>query len=766
MTKSFTGVIVATLLLVPLLWLLLGAVWPGEAADQPYPRLQSEHWAFEKIQRPRIPPVRNSDWVRNPIDAFVLTHLEARRIEPSAAADKTTLLRRAYFNIIGLPPTPEEVEDFLNDGSEDAFEKVVDRLLESPHYGERWARHWLDLARYAESDGFNRDQMRPDAWRHREYLIKAFNEDKPYDRFVREQIAGDELWPDDPEARVATAFNRHYRDEYNAANLMQRRQEILNDITNTVGATFLGLTYECAACHDHKTDPILQADYYRMQAFFANVIPNDSIPLPDSEEVLERHRKQLADWEAKTDPIRREMAALENLGRVERQLYWIARYAPEAQKALFTSPAKRTPYQRVLYEQASIYMDPEHYLYQVSTQAVVRRMKPEDRKRWEQLNAQLEGYAELHPGDLPQGMGIRDAGREAPPTYILSGGSFHAPREEVQPGFLTLLDPYPAEVALPEGVESTGRRTSLANWLVDPENPLVSRVMVNRLWHYHFGRGIVETPSNFGVAGGAPSHPELLDWLASEFVAGGWSMKAMHRLILTSNVFRQSSLHREDVAEIDPDNRLLHRFPRHRLEAEAVRDVALAVSGMLDPKVGGPSVFPPLPRELEDRARAQWEALEDRQASNRRSVYTFVRRNMRYPMFATFDMPDTNESCARRETTTTPLQALTMLNSEVVLEWAQAFAGRVLETAGGDPEAQVRSAYRLAYSRTPEPKELAAALGFLERQAEIIARRAAAGEDLARPVGLADETISPVDVAALVDLCHMLLSSNEFVYRN
>ncbi|MGH9340833.1 MAG: DUF1549 and DUF1553 domain-containing protein [Acidobacteriota bacterium] len=760
MTRFWARVPVAAVFFVPL---LLGAASLGKAADdERFTRFQRQHWAFQEIKRSEIPAVGDSQWARNPIDAFVLARLEAEGIEPSPRADKITLIRRAYLDVIGLPPTLEEVEAFVNDESPDAFEEVIDRLLDSPHYGERWARHWLDLARYAESEGFNRDQTRPNAWRYREYVIDSFNQDKPYDRFVREQIAGDELWPDDPDARVATAFNRNYRDEYNAADLRQRRQEILHDITSTVGAVFMGLTYQCATCHDHKFDPILQADYYRLQAFFSNVIPNDDIIALSAPDVLQRHRQQMAEWEEKTAHIREPMAALEKAGRAERQLYWIGRYSPEVQKVLFTSPAKRTPYERTLYEQAKIYMNPEHYLYQVSMQEVVSRMEEEDEKRWEQLNAELEEYAHLHPGELPLGMGIKDAGREAPPTYILSGGSYQAPLEEVQPGFLTLLDPDPAQVIPPPGLESSGRRSALVNWLVDPKNPLTSRVMVNRLWHYHFGRGIVDTPSNFGLAGGQPSHPELLDWLATEFLRAGWSMKSIHRLILTSNVYQQSSLHREEPAKIDPENRLLWRFSRQRLQGEILRDAALAVSGLLNPQMGGPSVFPPLPAGLTVR---EWETSEDPRERNRRSIYTFIRRNVRYPFYATFDMPDTNDTCARRETTTTPLQALMMMNSEVVLEWAEAFAGRILLTAGSNPEKLVDTAYRLAYYRPPAPEELTTALNFLERQRELIVPRAAAGEDLAQPPQR-PYNVDSVDVAALVDLCHMILNSNEFVYLN
>ena len=746
-------------LLVPLVY---GAVSSKKPPDERFTSYQLKHWAFQKVQRPEVPEIRNAKWVRNPIDAFVLAKLEAKGLDPSPRADKITLVRRAYFDLIGLPPMPEEVDAFLADQSPNAFEKVVNRLLASAHYGERWARHWLDLARYADSEGFKTDQTRPNAWRYRDYVIKSFNSDKPYDRFVREQIAGDELWPDSPDARVGTAFNRHYPDEHNARNLMQRRQEILHDITGTVGSVFMGLTYGCARCHDHKFDPILQADYYRLQAFFANVRARDDIVLC-SEEAAERHGRQLAAWEEKTAHIRQEMAALEEPKRKEILDEFITKYPPEIQEVISIPAAERSPYQWLMYYKAKPYLDPNSYIYQAPTSSVVGKLNEEEKKRWQELKARLDEFSDLHPGELPIGIGIVDVSREAPKTHILSGGAYDASGEEVQPGFLTLFAPGPAKIVPAQGTESTGRRTALASWLVDPENPLPTRVMVNRIWHYHFGRGIVGTPSNFGLSGGLPSHPKLLGWLASEFVQNGWSVKDMHRLIMNSNTYQQASLYGESAAKVDSENKLIWHFPRQRLEGEIIRDAALAVSGLLNPKMGGPSVFPPLPPGMV--TRGGWKVTEDPAESNRRSIYVFVRRNTRYPMFQTFDMPDTHESCPRREITTSPLQALTMLNSEVVLEWAEGFAGRVLFSAGLDRDAQIEKVYRLAYSRRPTSAEKESALSFFQRHHGIIAERAAAGEELALPL-MRPYNVDPVEAAALVDFCHMIINSNEFVYRN
>ncbi len=724
-------------------------------SGDPFTPEQRKYWALQKIIRPKPPVVRNTNWVRNPIDAFVLAELEAKGLSPAPAADKITLLRRATFDLTGLPPTPEQVNAFLADRSPKAFEKVVDRLLASPHYGERWGRHWLDLARYAESEGFKSDETRPNAWRYRDYVIQAFNSDKPYDRFLREQIAGDELWPDDPEARVGTAFNRHYPDESNARNLMQRRQEILNDVTDTVGSVFTGLTFGCARCHDHKFDPILHADYYRLQAFFANMRAADEIVLAPPQ-LVQENRQQMAVWEEKTRDLREQIKALLEPRRKEIVAELFAKYPPEIQAAITKAPSERTPIEWQMYYKAKPYLNPDD-------EEVARGLRGEAKKRWEALQAELDKFAALHPGDLPIGIGIVDTGREAPKTHILSVGVYDAPQQEVQPGFLSILDPNPAKIEPAKGLESTGRRAALANWLADPENPLTSRVMVNRIWHYHFGQGMVATPSDFGLMGEPPSHPKLLDWLATEFTRNGWSMKYLHRLIMTSNTYRQSSAHSQVGARVDPQNRLLWRFPRHRLEAEVIRDSALAVAGLLNAKTGGPSVFPEVPPGME--SRGGWKVTKDPAERNRRGIYIFVRRNTRYPMFEAFDMPDTHESCARRNVTTTAPQALTMLNSKLTLEWAQALAGRVLKSAGADLKAQIETAYRLAYARRPDQAEQAIALAFFNRHRSILAERASAGEKLPLPASL-PESADRVAAAALVDFCHMLMNSNEFVYRN
>ena len=723
------------------------------AGEPSFPEHQRSHWAFQPVAEPDM-PASNTD---HPIDAFVLARLRNEGIRPAARADRTTLIRRATFDLHGLPPTPAEVQAFVEDDSPDAFAKVVDRLLASPRYGERWARHWLDLARYAESEGFKSDETRPNAWRYRDYVIESLNSDKPYDRFVQEQIAGDELWPNDPQARIATGFNRHYPDESNAAILMQRRQEVLLDITDTVGSVFLGLTYSCAKCHDHKFDPILQSDYYRLQAFFTNVATDDEIHLLNERQRAERELQQ-SNWEEATREIRSQMDALLEAKRAAAFEKQVNRRSPETREAFRKRAGKRSMYERLLFQQ---------HMWQMryhNDARLANSLPDKDKQRYRELEGALAEFDHLKPAPLPIGMGIRELGPEAPATHVLSFANYAAPLEEVEPGYLTLLAPGPAAYAPALDGRSSGRRTALAGWLTGADNPLTARVMANRLWHYHFGQGIVRTPSDFGLMGERPTHPELLDWLAVEFRRSGWSIKQMHRLIMNSQTYQQSSEFRQAASEEDPLNRLLWRYPPQRLEGEVIRDSMLAVAGRLNHQVGGPSVFPKLPTGA-SQPRGGWDVPESQHVQDRRSVYVFVRRNSRYPMLESFDMPDTHESCARRSLTTTAPQALALLNSEHTLGWAQGLAGRILDTAGADRDRQIREGFRLAYSRPPDGWEKDTVLTFFETQRGIIAERAAAGEPLLLPDVL-PAGMSQQEAAAVVDFAHMLLNSNEFVFGN
>jgi Protein of unknown function (DUF1553)/Protein of unknown function (DUF1549) len=737
---------------------LMSCAWAA-TGDHPFTREQRNHWAYRTVQKPPVPAVKRRAWVKTPVDAFVLASLEAKGLTPAPRADKIMLLRRATFDLTGLPPSPDEVRAFLADHSPRAFEKVVDRLLASPQYGEKWARHWLDLARYAESEGFKADETRPNAWRYRDYVIRAFNADKPYDRFIREQIAGDELWPDDSDALVATGFNRHYPDEYNARNLMQRRQEILNDITDTVGAVFLATTYACARCHDHKYDPVLQKDYYRLQAFFAaSRAKDDYVLAPPAEQAA--HARQLAVWRERTKDLREQIAKLE--APIIKALYddSFEKYPAEIQQAVNTPPEKRDSMQWLMYHKAQWQLN---YGVDEDGKGIGQKLRGEAKKQWEALRSQLAAFDDLKPKPLPLGSGLTEIGPEAPKHYLLRGGGYDAYGEEVQPGFLTILDPADARIAPPSRAGTTGRRTALAHWLADPANPLTGRVLVNRLWHYHFGRGIVGTPSDFGEMRDRETHPELLDWLAATFVEQGWSMKKMHRLMMLSNAYQQSTAFNEAAAKSDPDNLLLWRFRRQRLTGEEIRDAILAVSGRMNRRMGGPSVFPDIPKEMD--VRGGWNRKERDDQKNRRSIYTFVRRNSRYPMFQAFDMPDTHESCSRRAVTTTAPQALNLLNDPAILLAAQFFAARVLQDAAADANAQIERAYALAFARRPDAAERRQALAFLREQAALIQTRLDAKQPVALPPNCPVE-LDPARAAALVDFCHALFNANEFVYVN
>jgi hypothetical protein len=745
------------------------------SASAPFTPIQQQWWSLQPVRSTPPPPVSRPDWVRTPIDAFILARLESAGLSPAGPADRRTLLRRVYLDLTGLPPTPAEVSAFVEDRSPDAWRRVVERLLASPEYGGRWARHWLDLARYAESEGFKADETRPNAWRYRDYVIRAFNADKPYDRFVQEQLAGVELWPGDPEATVATGFNRHYPDESNARNLMQRRQDILNDMTDTTGAVFSGLTFACARCHDHKWDPIRQVDYFRLQAFFANTAAQDQhVLLSDPER--SRYEERLARWQEETWAIREAMEAMEQPHRKAILDDYVTKYPENIQVALRKSAEERTPFESQMVAKARLYLDPASHQYLAPASACVGRMKAPEKAKWTELKRQLDAFASLHPGPLPLATGLMEVAPEPPPTHLLKRGMWDAPREEVAPGFLSLLDPQPTPIRpvayqAPEGKggtwRSSGRRAALARVLTDPANPLTARVMVNRIWQHHFGRGLVGTPSDFGLKGEAPTHPELLDWLAQEFVRSGWSVKHMHRLILQSAVYATASTRPPAEAArtrtVDPANQWLGHFPRTRLEGETIRDAALHVSGRLNPRMGGPSVFPELPPGME--TRGGWPVTKQPEERDRRSVYVFVRRNTRYPMFESLDQPDTHETCARRGVTTSPVQALTLLNSGLSHDWARSFALRVLAEAGADEPAQLRAAWRWAYGRELTPGEATKARDFLARQRGLIAERRAQGETVVTFAALPAGT-TPDHGAALMDLCHALLNSNEFVYRD
>ncbi len=714
---------------------VLAAPPPATEKPKEFTPQQKRWWAFQPVARVAPPAVKQSTWVHNDIDAFILAKLEEKGIAPNPPADKLTLIRRASLVLTGLPPTPERVQAFLADSSPKAFEKIVDDLLASPQYGERWARHWLDLARYADSEGFKSDETRPNVWRYRDYVIRSFNADKPYDRFVQEQIAGDEMFPGNPDALVATGFNRHFPDESNAANIMLRRQELLNDITDTVGSSLMGMTYGCARCHDHKFDPILHKDYYRLQAFFSNTRIEDRLQLDPESRRAEFDAKQRV-WEDKTHEVRGKIEETLAPMREEHYRDRLSRFPEEIQQVITMDPVQRNPYQWQMFQKAKAQVT-------FSNDEIGALLKGDGKKQYQALKKELASFDSFKPAPLNVGQGMVDESATAPKTHILSVGAYDVPIAEVQPGFLSILDPSDAVIAPALDGKSTGRRSVLAKWLTRADNPLTARVMVNRIWHYHFGRGIAANPSDFGAMGDRPTHRELLDTLTAQFVDEGWSMKKMHKRIMLSAAWQQSSAFREDAAAEDADNKFVWRYNRRRLEGEIIRDSMLQVAGVLNPKMFGPGVFPPLPPGMS--TRGGWKKDEEQSETLRRSVYTFVRRNTRYPMFETFDMPDTHESCARRNSTVSSTQALELLNNELVVGWSRNLAAKVSNDTGLTPGAQVERAWRLVYSRVPSAQETKSAEAFLERQTRI-----ANGDRQ----------------SAFADLCHMLLNSNEFVYIN
>jgi hypothetical protein len=687
---------------------------------------KKNHWAWKPPVRSEVPAVKNEGWVRNSIDAFILAKLEAAGLQPAASAKREQLIRRVTFDLIGLPPTPAEIDAFVNDSSANAWEKVIDRLLASPHYGERWGRHWLDLARFADSNGYEHDEIRPDAWRYRDYVIRSFNEDKPYDRFIKEQLAGDELYPDDPDALIATGFNLLGPDMTDNASQVQRRQNTLDDMTDTAGLVFLGMTVGCARCHNHKFEPILQSDFYRLQAFFVAADFRSDLPVADRERRL-AHERAMQKYQALIKPTTDALAELEGPHRLKLRQAKIAKLAEAARVAHQTPAESRTPLQKELVRST------ERFLV-VNVKDIMAAMPEENRLQYKRLQDELRKFDSHKLAALPAAMGLKEKGDPAPKTFLLFRGELNNRGDEVQPGVPVILTPGHEEKPLAiqsPSPQTSGRRASLANWIASPDHPLTARVMVNRLWQHHFGRGIVPTASDFGVRGQPPSHAELLDWLATELVARGWSLKYMHKLMLLSATYQQSTVATPQAAKTDPNNDLFSRMNRLRLEGEIVRDSLLTVSGRLNPKMGGPGVFPVIPVEALRQAK-DWKVSPDPAEHARRTIYLFARRNLRVPFLDPFDLPDSNHSCPKREQSTTAPQALALLNSADVLEAAKALAAR-LEKETSTSEERIALGYRLALGRQPTQSELSLARDFL-------------------------------DQSPLSEFCRALFNLNEFVY--
>ncbi|MEW4489638.1 DUF1549 and DUF1553 domain-containing protein [Thalassoglobus sp. JC818] len=596
-----------------------------------------DYWAYQPVERPPVPEVANIDLCNNPIDQFIIARLEDKGLKPVPLATKQQLIRRVTFDLIGLPPTQSEIAEFLEDNSPDAYERLVTALLNRPGYGERWAQHWLDLVRFAETDGFEHDHVRPEAWRYRDWVIKAFNDGLPYDEFLRLQIAGDEIAPDSSDALIATGFLLAGPDMPDINLQEERRHNFLNGIAANIGEVILGLRFGCAQCHHHRTDPISQQDFYRIRSFFEplDLFKDHSLPEAGAEPSKARVAKNLA--------------------------------------------------------------------------------------------------------------------KNVPVSKVYMKGDFRRPGPEISPQFPRVIQ---TNAELQELDESAhGRRIAFAQWLTAPDHPLTARVIVNRIWHHHFGEGLIGTTSDFGWMGDSATHPKLLDWLAAELIDSGWNLKALHSLIVNSATYQRASLPTENLSaedkaiweeliEQDRNNRLLGRRNRRRLESEAIRDSMLSVSGELNRQTGGPGVRTELPKAVTSTLlKNHWKVTEDPAEHDRRTIYLFMRRNLRLPFLEAFDKPDANLSCPVRSKTTIAPQALHLLNSDFARERATAFAARLTQEVDSGADSQperINLAYDLCFSRKPNVQELTNCLAFLNDH--------------------------PDDEVALIDLCHALMNLNEFIY--
>jgi hypothetical protein len=711
-------------------WIDQGLVWDDKLLP---PDSGSDHWALQPIQAPAIPHVARAAWVRTPVDAFIAAKHAALGFEPAPPADARTLIRRLSLDLTGLPPAPNEVDAFVSESAKDpdgALERLVDTLLASPHYGERWARHWLDVARWAESEGYESNHLRPYAWRYRDWVVQSFNRDLPFAEFVAAQLAGDEITPYTDDNLIATGFLAAARLSSNEEDRWRQRNDIYVDIVNATANAFLGLTMQCAQCHSHKFDSITARDYYRFQGFFVKGQPGN-LALRDAHLWAAYKAKKPAGYDAAV----RERDALFETGRQRKRSAVRLSLTDVQRHALNLTMDQRTPEEEKMAREADL-------LFQVSIGQIEAALTTDERQRYEALKKQV---AEMERAmlDRPQTFGFyspvtsptkvavlpmkgfyplpydqAELGRARP--YLLAAGDVHRPSFPVGVGWPAVFGPSPADEI------ARTPRLALARWLTGPQNPLAARVYVNRIWQYHFGRGIVATPNDFGVKGAAPTHPELLDWLAAEFLRTGGSTKHLHRLIVLSSTYRQSAVGSSAAAKADPDNRYLWHWQPRRLEAEAIRDAMLAVAGDLDGAIGGPSA------PADDK-------------SLRRSLYLIQKREVPPYYQGLFDGPiASTESCGRRLVTTIPLQPLYLLNSRFSQERARAFAARVRDAAGDDGARQIDAAFRLAFGRLPAAKERAMAQRFFH-------------------------TVTPTadahaPAAPLVQFCQALLNLNEFVY--
>ncbi len=856
-------------------WIRMGAPWPGSDKAPPPVAKKGEftisdkdraHWAFQPIRRPLAPAVKAKEWVKSPIDAFIAHGLEGKGLIPNPPAERVQLLRRVTYGLTGLPPTGNEIEDFLRDGSPDAYAKLVDRLLASPRYGEKWGRHWLDLVRYAETNSYERDNPKPNVWRYRDYVISAFNSDKPFDLFIKEQIAGDEMGRKDPDAIIATGYYRLGIWDDEPVDPLQARYDMLDDIVVTTGQAFLGLTLDCARCHNHKIDPIPQKDYYRFLSFFHNINhyrnggPTDEKEIYGSDEMRAKVEQTLKQAEAERGRVAAEIAAIEkefrakadnksagdklagndlqglhyrfyrgawqklpdfdNLkfedeGTLPKNLFDISPrtrdteigfvfegflVAPESGTYRFhldsDDGSRLTISGKKVLEYDGIHGTGKEKSVQVNLEkgrhpirldyfqnifgfglevawsgpgferrtlsvsqnrSTVRDFKVAiqtdgpallGKAKYQEYLGLKKRFASLEQRKIPvdRALCVTETGQNPPDTFVFVRGNPQVKGDKVTPGFPAVLNlPDPGTIKSNSNANSTGRRTILANWLVNRDNPLTARVFVNRVWQQHFGRGIVRTPNDFGLQGAKPTHPELLDWLASELMENGWSMKKLHRTILLSNAYQMASKGNAEGMAKDQPNDLFWRFDMRRLSAEEVRDSILAVSGNLNLKMAGPGIFPEIPREvLEGQSvpgRGWTVSPPEEQA--RRSVYVHVKRSLVLPIFESFDIAETDRTTPTRFSTTQPTQALLLLNSDFIHRQAGIFANRLRKAAPESVTEQIRQGLYLTTNRMPGAAEVDRGLRFLER--------------LQR-----DDNVTSDQ--ALHTFCLLMLNMNEFLY--
>jgi mono/diheme cytochrome c family protein len=712
-------------------WVDQGAKLPDEPRATAG-RRASDHWSFQPLALPAPPetsPERRA-WLRNPIDAFIDAPLAANKLTPSVEAPRATLIRRLTLDLTGLLPSVAEVDRFVSDPGEDAYERLVDRLLVSPHYGERWGRHWLDVARYADSNGYTIDGGRS-IWKYRDWVIESFNRDLPFDQFTIEQLAGDLLSDARIDQLIATGFHRNTMvNEEGGTDSEQFRVEAVVDRVSTTGGAFLGLSLGCARCHDHKYDPITQREFYQLFAIFNDAdepvlsVPTDqqAKELPALVAEIEQSEKRLADVELNANGRQREWErTLTDEGR--------AQLEPPVRYAIAVAAADRTEAHNEVIRLAYQKIDPER----VPLAAQIDALKDRQKQMTKAVTTTMIVRAREQPRT----------------THIHVRGDFLRAGAVVLPNVPEVLPPLVARAERPD-------RLDFARWLVGRDHPLTARVTVNRVWQTYFGRGLVATENDFGLEGERPSHPELLDWLARRFVEGGWSLKSLHRWIVTSATYRQSSGARADLAAIDPGNKLLGRQQRMRVEAETIRDASLVASGMLTAEIGGPGVYPPQPEGIYRFTQQVkfWGENKDAQRY-RRGLYTYFWRSSPYPFLKTFDAPDATLACTRRPRSNTPLQALTLANDRAFFEIAQGFADHLLAQPAADDAARLRLAFRRALAREPADHELAALADFLnaeKRQASV----ATSSEDA---------SVAEACRASWTRVARVILNLDEFVTR-